>query len=126
MSKAIMRLTTREERPHGAEGISVDRLTGSYCRGEFECTAIVERLAEYENAEEDGRLLLLPCPLGTPVYEIKKIINYGEVEDKATYSYYIDQTTFTVELIAKFDKTVFFTYEKAEKVLGEIEDEDSL
>lgn len=24
---------------HGAEGISEDKLTGSYCRGEFEATA---------------------------------------------------------------------------------------
>ena len=29
---------------HGAEGISEDKLTGAYCRGEFEATAIVERL----------------------------------------------------------------------------------
>ncbi len=41
-------LTTDEEHPHGAEGVSVDRLTGNYCRGKFEATACVERLHEYE------------------------------------------------------------------------------
>ena len=41
-------LTTDEEHPHGAEGVSVDRLTGKYCRGKFEATACVERLHEYE------------------------------------------------------------------------------
>lgn len=36
-------------RAHGAEGVSEDKLTGAYCRGEFEATAIVERLFAYEN-----------------------------------------------------------------------------
>lgn len=35
-------------RPHGAEGKSEEKLTGSYCRGEFEATAIVERLFAIE------------------------------------------------------------------------------
>lgn len=35
--------------PHGAEGITKDKLTGMYCRGEFEATACVEKLAEYED-----------------------------------------------------------------------------
>lgn len=43
------RLTTNEEYPHGAEGVSEDNLTGKWCRGKFECTAIVERLSRYEN-----------------------------------------------------------------------------
>lgn len=54
------RLTTKEKYPHGAEGISEDKLTGRYCRGVFEATACVEKLAEYENAEEDGRLHIIP------------------------------------------------------------------
>lgn len=33
---------------HGAEGVSEDKLTGVYCRGEFEATAIVERLLAIE------------------------------------------------------------------------------
>ena len=43
------RLTTNEEYPHGAEGVSEDRLTGRFCRGKFECTALIERLSKYEN-----------------------------------------------------------------------------
>ena len=45
------RLTTKEKYPHGAEGVSKDKLTGKYCRGVFEATACVEKLAEYENAD---------------------------------------------------------------------------
>ena len=47
------RLTTKEKYPHGAEGVSKDKLTGKYCRGVFEATACVEKLAEYETAEEE-------------------------------------------------------------------------
>ena len=43
------RLTTEEEYPHGAEGRSADKLTGHWCRGVFEATACVEKLARYEN-----------------------------------------------------------------------------
>lgn len=34
---------------HGAEGVREDSLTGNYCRGEFEATAIVDRLAVIED-----------------------------------------------------------------------------
>ena len=43
------RLTTNEEFPHGAEGKRADKLTGYWCRGEFEATACVEKLSRYEN-----------------------------------------------------------------------------
>ena len=62
------RLTTREEHPHGAEGRSRENLTGRYCRGCFEATACVEKLAEYEDAEEDGRLIALQCKPKDEVY----------------------------------------------------------
>lgn len=60
---------------HGAEGISKDRLTGRYFRGEFEATACVEKLAEYENLEEQGLLLKLPCKMGSEVWYIDKYGN---------------------------------------------------
>ena len=64
------RLTTKEKHPHGAEGVSKDKLTGKYCRGVFEATACVEKLAEYENAEEEGRLVVLPCKVGDYIWDI--------------------------------------------------------
>ena len=45
---------------HGAEGIREDGLTGNYCRGEFEATAIVDRLAAYEDTGlEPGEIIEL-------------------------------------------------------------------
>lgn len=68
------------ERAHGAEGVSENKLTGSYCRGQFEATALVERLAQIEDilgdtydldrlrelvdAEKAGRCMALPCHVG--------------------------------------------------------------
>ncbi len=47
------RLTKRiDGYAHGAEGVSKDKLTGAYCRGEFEATACVDKLAEYEDLED--------------------------------------------------------------------------
>ena len=73
-----MRLTTREKYPHWAEGVSEDKLTGRYCRGVFEATACVNKLSEYENAEEDGLLVRLPCKAGDRIWILEKLINSGE------------------------------------------------
>ena len=62
------RLTTNEKYPHGAEGVSKDKLTGKYCRGVFEATACVEKLAEYETAEEEGRLVVIPYKIGMTLF----------------------------------------------------------
>lgn len=56
MLKMINRLTTREKYPHGAEGVSEDSLTGCWCRGTYEATAVTERLAKLENAIVDGMI----------------------------------------------------------------------
>lgn len=42
------------DRAHGAEGVSAEKLTGAYCRGKFEATALVERLAAIEDILGDG------------------------------------------------------------------------
>lgn len=62
------RVTTNEKYPHGAEGVSKDKLTGKYCRGVFEATACVEKLAEYETAEEEGRLVVIPYKIGMTLF----------------------------------------------------------
>lgn len=164
------RLTTKEKYPHGAEGVSKDKLTGKYCRGVFEATACVEKLAEYETAEEEGRLVVLPVGIGDEVYIIEKCENIPERLDGTMYEldgspgtatgYYcpyeencpLDDEDFTscddykeelsvfkdcveaihinedevIILTEKtyrpyiFGKTLFLSYDEAEKVLEEI------
>lgn len=103
------RLTTKEKYPHGAEGVSKDKLTGKYCRGVFEATACVEKLAEYENDEDEGRLVVLPCKVGEKIYAICT----GSTGKNPT----IMRTSFDYGLIPYFGKSVFLSYEEAEKAL---------
>lgn len=86
---------------------------------------IIEKLAEYEDAEEQGMLLRLPCKVGTKVYAINRIIDYGEVGDEATYSYSIIEREFQIYMMMDygklvFGKTVFLTREEAEKALADM------
>ena len=41
------------------EGVSEKKLTGKWCRGKFEATAIVEKLAKYENLEKRRKVICL-------------------------------------------------------------------
>ena len=127
------RLTTKEKYPHGAEGVSKDKLTGKYCRGVFEATACVEKLAEYETAEEEGRLVVLPCKVGDAVYvideaeflSIRKTTIEGITIDKSGISFMIPTKKTNMLFgyyIPDFGKTVFLTREEAEKALTEMEE----
>ena len=122
------RLTTKEKYPHGAEGVSKDKLTGKYCRGVFEATACVEKLAEYETAEEEGRLVVLPCKVGDTVWtfydDMSGVVDFTvekiQIEfDKNGKPYFlIDGMDFEEDCLGR---TLFFDREEAEKALKEME-----
>lgn len=127
------RLTTKEKYPHGAEGVSKDKLTGKYCRGVFEATACVEKLAEYETAEEEGRLVPLPCNVGTEVFIIFEYVNCGErflnTKEHVVTDILLNRNRsplfritnlFGTMKIEDFGKSIFLTREEAEKALEEI------
>ena len=86
---------------------------------------ILGKLADYEDLEEQGLLLRLPCKVGTKVYTINRIIDYGEVGDEATYSYSIIEREFQIYMMMEhaklaFGKTVFLTQAEAEQKLKEM------
>lgn len=86
----------------------------------------LEKLKRYRDLEEQGLLLRLPCKVGTKVYAINRIIDYGEVGDEATYSYSIIEREFQIYMMMEygelvFGKTVFLTKEEAEQKLKEME-----
>lgn len=81
-------------------GIFADSLLGK----------VVERLAAYEDAEEQGRLVAMPCPIGTEVWRV----NF----DKRRRP--IERLRFDVNLYFAFGKTVFLTREEAEAVLAKL------
>ena len=130
------RLTTKEKYPHGAEGVSKDKLTGKYCRGVFEATACVEKLAEYETAEEEGRLVILPkCNIGDTVYlpiDFQNKIYTGEIEGfeyaKMRNAWVVkirtDDERTCYEAFEDFGNTFFLDIEDAAKALKEMEKDE--
>lgn len=106
--------------------------------GEYLYPAI-EKLAEYENLEEQNLLLKLPIPLNTTVYTIytkqwcyydddcMEDIEYkcmnGEFCEKQKVRHYLHTEKFSVPMINFINKTVFLTREEAENRLKELENE---
>lgn len=80
-----------------------------------DCKQLAEwfkQLKEYQTLEEQGRLIKLPCKVGTDVYYILGIPN----ETPCT----IDSCVFELSDIHKIGKTLFLTREEAEAKLEEL------
>ena len=103
--------------------------------------AILEKLAYYEDLEEQGRLIELPCKVGDKVYMIQrrytKCSKHREYRDEyncqgceelvcdSQIEYYISPpNSSTIDWIVKmekqFGKTVFLTKEEAKAKLAEL------
>ena len=107
--------------------------------GDFGSANVLNRLAEYEDLEEQGLLLRLPCAVGNTVYVIssrytkcskyKEIWNdcYGcedECDSHEEYYIHINHSVsdeWIVRNMNYFGKTVFLTKEEAEQKLKEME-----
>ena len=92
--------------------------------------AVLRRLAEYEDLEERGLLLRLPCPIGTTVYNTtcwddvtEKVEVNGETLYRILHKHKVSKSTFSLGDIYKFGKTVFLTQAEAEQKLKEMESE---
>ena len=107
------------------------------------CSKIVTKLADYEDLEEQGLLLKLPCKVGTEVYEIeqqfwidrkgcKDCVYFGNdglgdycdyCEDEPAACTKIVPREFTMRMLEDFGKTVFLTREEAEQALEKMKGE---
>lgn len=88
--------------------------------------AEVEPYKAYKDLDEQGLLLRLPCKVGTKVYAINQIIDYGEVGDKSIYYYSIIEREFQIYMMMDYGKlvfgrNVFLTKAEAEQKLKEME-----
>lgn len=92
---------------HYAKSDNIDLNTGG---DDFQ--DIIDKLAKYETAEEEGRLVMLPCKIGGMVYEIYKFCGYGAWE--------IEEHKIKLEDFDKIGKTVFITRKEAEKALHDM------
>lgn len=89
--------------------------------------AAVDKLAAYEDAEEQGLLLRLPCKVGTPVYFIKKTGFHPELIETRIDEIGVRRGGIFVKLscnsmyrtaISALGKTIFLAREEAEAALA--------
>ena len=89
-----------------------------------------EKLADYEDSEEQGLLLRLPCPIGTTVYNTtwwddvtEKVKVDGKTFYRTVHKHKVSKSTFSLLDICDFGKTVFLTQAEAEQKLKEMKSE---
>ena len=90
-------------------------------------TSVCEKLGKYEDLEEQGRLVKLPCKIGTEVYDItwlddvqEKVVVKGKAYNRTVYKHKVTKLPFTYSDIDDFGKTVFLTKSEAEAKLKEL------
>lgn len=90
------------------------------------CRMILEKLVDYEEAEEQGLLVRLPCPIGTTVYDIcgtdihKNVVDGIEYGENGHYFLWSDKGGW----LGAFNDLVFLTREEAEKKLEEMRNDN--
>lgn len=87
-----------------------------------------EKLKEYEDLEEQGRLIKLPCKAGDTVYEIAGATTHGYGYGWKCLTYekaYVHETVFNLGRLNDIGKTVFLTREEAEAKLKELRGEQN-
>lgn len=80
------------------------------------------KLAEYEDAEEQGLILRLPCKVGGTVWKISRFLIGSECGDLPDVWYRIDQDNFTLSMLGYYGKTIFLTKEEAEQALAKMKE----
>jgi len=116
---------------------------GKNCRYEYEycidfnytlcptISGIIDKLAEYENAEEQGLLMKPPCKVGDTVYWVSNWYGFGgnykvypEKADKFIY----DGLNMVIDMSGGkegvYGKTVFLTQAEAEETLRKLKGEN--
>ena len=105
-------------------------ISNSYIKGygRIQVGHAVDKLAEYEDLEEQNRLLKLPCAVGDTVYYLDRFCSGTSLdcpckpcESCEDYKLEIYEGKFKLNDINDFEKTVFLTKEEAEAALKELE-----
>lgn len=110
----------------GCEYLTCSMEEGYQCNHQCEAD-VVYKLADYEDAEEQGLLLRLPCKVGDVVYSLTPFCEICEEYLDNEYACecccrgnFVTETKFDYEMIRMFGKTVFLTKEEAEQALKQI------
>lgn len=149
-------MTERLSDKNPCNSCKVDRQIGNPNRWECECSrcdkpndwknGCIKKLAEYETAEDEGRLVVLPCNPGITLYILRKkytkCSKHNEEFDESSccgcedecdsrlFYYIVPCPDVTAEQILEFErlgalnKKIFFSKEEAEKALEEMEKDE--
>nr|DAH33437.1 MAG TPA: hypothetical protein [Caudoviricetes sp.] len=86
-----------------------------------------EQLKEYQQLEQQDRLVKLPCKIGTEVYNItwwddvqEKVVVKGKTYCRTVRKHKVTKSIFSYFDILEFGKTVFLTKFEAEAKLKEL------
>lgn len=114
------RLTKVMSCPDGAKIYDVsNELFKANCSRADKTRMILEKLAYYENLEEQGRLVKLPCKVGDTVYKVDKVRE--KIKQYKVIHFETDRVDFDNYdscFLSHFGKTVFLTKEEAEAELN--------
>ena len=110
----------------------VDIIDNEYSKINFE--KMITKLGEYEDLEEQGLLVKLPCKVGDTVYSITrnfiseyKICSFEKYLEGFFFNWSCEKGIYkNIRGFTSFEigKTVFLTKEEAEKALKEMEGEE--
>ena len=125
IAKAFDRLAAYEDT--GLSPEEIERILDSYGRGmtlrtenaqrlEIIKEIPINRLRELAQAEKTGRLVVLPCEIGSPVYSHARKLDGAD---------YVRETEFWWSDIPQMGKTVFLTREAAEATLDAMRGENN-
>lgn len=93
-------------------------LIAIFYRNMWSMAELREKLKRYEDAEEQGLLIRLPCKLGDTAYEITGATTRGYDWKYLTYEKaYIHGTVFNLSRLNDIGKAIFLTKEEAEEKL---------
>ena len=123
----VLSILRKEDKGNGM----MERLTYRTTKGEAignssvaDIGDILEKLAEYEDLEEQGLLLRLPCKVGTTVYNTtwwddvqEKVKVDGKTFYRTLHKHKVSKSTFSLVDIYDFGKTVFLTKAEAKQKL---------
>ena len=90
---------------------------------EDELYEAIEKLAHYEDLEEQGRLITLPCKFGEDAWFVCKHLIYGEVGDAAEVKWFIEKRQFNFQNYVSHQRMAYATKEEAEAKLKELKGE---
>lgn len=90
--------------------------------------AVVAKLAHYEDLEEAGRLIELPCKIGDTVYGIRRYHSERKVQSGVVSEMYFSQKNRLIIVIKNIGRgywgeSIFGSSEEAEAALKECESE---